>query len=122
MLLTPYVIDVPCATIMMREWLIGLIRDAVRAEVDSRLRYIEDQLPPIASDVEEMKEVLLEASRIKALRDLNKPDGPEPRMPVRQRAFTGVAARRAKAEAESLISGAHKQVVHNNDVRAMEGK
>jgi hypothetical protein len=109
---------------MMREWLIGLIRDAVRAEVETLViasALHSSILHQVESDTEDIREVLTEASRIKALRDAGK-DEPEKRFPVRQRSFTGIAARRAKAEAESLISGAHKQVVHNNDVRAMEGK
>ena len=82
----------------MREWLMSLIREAVRAEMSPFIRSLEELGLSTASDVEEIKEVLLEASRIKAIRDGGKPEEIKPRQPVRQRAFrasrSGVQRRR----------------------------
>ena len=107
---------------MMREWLMSLIREAVRAEIGSRLDFIESTMLQTGSDVDEIKEVLLEASRIKAIRDGGKPEEIKPRQPVRQRAFVGISQRRAAAEAASLESKTRAEHLRANDIKAMEAR
>jgi hypothetical protein len=80
-----------------------------------------DDVVLVLSHVEEIKEVLTEASRLKAIRESGK-EPVELRPSLRSKRFVGLAQRRAVAEAESIKSGAHAAVVHNNDVRAMEGR
>ena len=107
---------------MMREWLMSLIREAVRAEMSPFIRSLEELGISTASDVEEIKEVLLEASRIKAIRDGGKPEEIKGRAPVRQRAFVGISQRRAVAENASLSGKAHADQVRTNDIKAMEAR
>ena len=106
----------------MREWLMSLIREAVRAEMSPFIRSLEELGLSTASDVEEIKEVLLEASRIKAIREGGKVEEIKPRQPVRQRAFLGISQRRAAAEAASLESKTHAEHLRANDIKAMEAR
>ena len=106
----------------MREWLMNLIREAVRAEMGLYLDFLESTARQTGSDVDEIKEVLLEASRIKAIRDGGKPEEIKPRAPVRQRAFVGISQRRAVAEHASLSGKAHADQVRTNDIKAMEAR
>lgn len=78
---------------------------------------VEDTL----SIVEEIKEVLTEASKLKALREQPGKELPL-RPPARTRRFIGLAERRKSAELESLKSGSYKAQVQSNDIAAMEGK
>ena len=107
---------------MMREWLMSLIREAVRAEIGSRLDSIESTMLQTGSDADEIKEVLLEASRIKAKREAGLPEETKGRAPVRQRAFVGISQRRAVAENASLSGKAHADQVRTNDIKAMEAR
>ena len=112
---------------MMREWLMSLIREAVRAEIKALMRspdgdLIVESITLTLSAVEEIKEVLLEASRIKAIRDGGKPEEIKGRAPVRQRAFVGISQRRAVAEHASLSGKAHADQVRTNDIKAMEAR
>jgi hypothetical protein len=79
-----------------------------------------------SSDIEdclgEIKEILTEASRLKAMRESGLTKEPEPRQAVRGKRFIGVAERRRQAEAETMKEVSKTAVVHNNNVRAMEGK
>jgi len=86
------------------------------------IRSLEELGLSTASDVEEIKEVLLEASRIKAIREGGKVEEIKPRQPVRQRAFLGISQRRAAAEAASLESKTHAEHLRANDIKAMEAR
>ena len=105
---------------MMREWLMSLIREAVRAEIGSRLDFIESTMLQTGSDADEIKEVLLEASRIKAKREAGLVEEIKPRQPVRQRAFLGISQRRAAAENASLEGKTRTEQLRANDIKAME--
>jgi hypothetical protein len=76
----------------------------------------------IEESLGEIKEILTEASRLKAMRESGLVKEPEPRQAVRGKRFIGVAERRRQAEAETMKEVSKTAVVHNNNVRAMEGK
>jgi len=88
----------------------------------AKLSLLDATLVEAVLDIEDIREVLTEASRLKALRESAAKEELGPRAAVRGKRFVGLAERRAQAERASITDIANKAVVHNNNVRAMEGR